>query len=66
MLWCWFLCASFLSCLATFILGLASLSVLKLATSRPLHVLTGPGLPSPTDAAPPTTALCILPAAPRD
>lgn len=55
---------SFLS--ATFILGLDSLFVLKLATSLPLHVLTGPGLPSPTDAAQPTTAQCILPAAPRD
>lgn len=66
MVWCWFLCASFLSCLATFILGLYSLFVLKPATSLPLHVLTGPGLPSPTDAAQPTTAQCILPAAPRD
>lgn len=65
---CWFLCVSFLSCLATFILGLYSLFVLKLATSLPLHVLIGPGLPlpSPTDAAQPTTAQCTLPAAPRD
>lgn len=31
-----------------------------------LCVLIGPGLPLPTDAAPPTTAQCIWPAAPRD
>lgn len=32
----------------------------------PTRTLIGPGLPSPTDAAPPTTAQCIRPAAPRD
>lgn len=69
MVWCWFLVCifSFLSgFLATFALGLNSLFVLKLAASLPLHVLTHPGLPSLTDAAPPTTAQCIRPAAPRD
>lgn len=34
--------------------------------SSSLCVLIGPGLPLPTDAAPPTTAQCIRPAAPRD
>lgn len=34
--------------------------------SSSLCVLTGPGPPLPTDAAPPTTAQCIWPAAPRD
>lgn len=32
----------------------------------PTRALIGPGLPLPTDAAPPTTAQCIQPAAPRD
>lgn len=32
----------------------------------PTRALIGPGLPLPTDAAPPTTAQCIRPAAPRD
>lgn len=35
-------------------------------SSFSLCVLIGPGLPLPTDAAPPTTAQCILPATPRD
>lgn len=34
--------------------------------SSSLRVLIDPGLPLPTDAAPPTTAQCIRPAAPRD
>ena len=46
-----------------------SLLVFKIAppcSFLSLYVLIGPGLPLPTDAAPPTTAQCILPAAPRD
>lgn len=60
---------SFLSgSLATFGLGCFSLLVSKSAPlpSSSLCVLIGPGLPLPTDAAPPTTAQCIRPAAPRD
>lgn len=34
--------------------------------SSSVCVLIGPGPPLPTDAAPPTTAPCIRPAAPRD
>lgn len=72
---CWFLCAPLSSFLPTFGFGrfspLVSISAprlplsLFLCLSLSLTLLIGPGLPLPTDAAPPTTAQCIRSAAPR-
>ena len=68
MLWCWFLCASLFSLWLHSDWDVSHSS----CPNRPplvflsLCVLIGPGLLLPMDAAPPTTAQCIQPAAPRD
>lgn len=70
MLCCWVFCASLSPLWRHF--GSGRLSLLTSQTvpcpppPPPLRVLPGPGLPSRTDAARPTTAQCIRPAAPRD
>lgn len=64
MLWCWFLCASLSSSLATFWTRTFLTACVHIGPlSSSVCVLIGPGLPLPTDAAPPTTAQCIRPAA---